>query len=249
MAVWEASLVGQSSALQAVRGQIEEAARSLTVTVLAHGESGTGKALIARAIHAASARPRAPFVNVTCAAVRDALLRTELLGILELARGGTVLFDELGDMSQALQAELLRVLEARTFRSLDGTCDLPLEVRIVACTHQDLDGLLEAGRFRKDLLARLSAVTIEVPPLRERREDIAPLTDHFLACLARELAREVKGVAEAAREKLRAYDWPGNVRELRGVIERAVLFAPTPALCADDVVLGRAGSRRYGPAR
>lgn len=243
MPVRNVQLVGQSPALQGVRALIEEVAASPTATILARGESGTGKALVARVIHAASPRVGRPFVNVTCAAVRDALLESELLGVLELARGGTVLLDELGDMSPALQGELLRVLEAKTLRNLDGAQDVPIDVRIVSCTHLTRETLLQERRFREDLYGRLSAFTIDVPPLRDRREDIAPLTDHFLGSFGRELDREVEGISEGARQRLHAYGWPGNVRELRGVIERAILFGPAPFLSADDFVLGRSSSR------
>ena len=251
------NLVGGSSAMQAVRALIEKVARSQTAMVLARGESGTGKDLVAKAIHAESSRADKPFVNITCTALQDSLLESELFGhekgsftdaktlkkgLLELAHGGTVLLDEIGDMSPALQGKLLRVLEEKTFRRIGGTQDIRVDVRIVAATHVNLEQLIEEKRFREDLYYRLNAITIDVPPLRERRDDIAALAEHFTKHFARELRREVSGLAPAALQKLKAYEWPGNVRELKNVIERGVLLGTSRALGADDIVVGRPGA-------
>jgi DNA-binding NtrC family response regulator len=248
------NLVGQSRALAGVRSLIEKVARSLTAMVLVRGESGTGKDLVAKAIHAESARCDKPFVNITCTALQDTLLESELFGhekgaftdakaqkkgLLELAHGGTVLLDEIGDMSPALQGKLLRVFEEKAFRRVGGRLDIQVDVRIVACTHVDLERLIEEKKFREDLYYRLNAITIDVPPLRERPEDIAPLTEHFLRHFSRELKKEVTGLSTDGLQKLQAYGWPGNVRELRNVLERAVLLGPTAELSEDDIVVGR----------
>jgi DNA-binding NtrC family response regulator len=248
------NLVGQSRAMQAVRSLIERISSSQTTTVLTRGESGTGKGLIARAIHSESSRADMPYVNITCTALQDTLLESELFGhekgsftdakalkkgLLELAQGGTVLLDEIGDMSPALQGKLLRVLEEKTFRRLGGVHDISLDVRIIAATHVNLERQIEERKFREDLYYRLNSITIDVPPLRERSEDIPLLTDLFLKQFAREFGREVSGVTREALARLVSYSWPGNVRELRNVIERAVLLGSTPVLTGDDLVLGR----------
>jgi two-component system response regulator AtoC len=193
-------------------------------------------------------------VNVTCTALQDTLLESELFGhekgsftdaktlkkgLFELAHGGTILLDEIGDMSPSLQGKLLRVLEERTFRRLGGTGDIQVDVRIVASTNVDLEALIEQKRFREDLYYRLNAITIYVPPLRERREDIAPLAEHFLKDFAREFRKEAPAISAQALEWLNAYDWPGNVRELRNVVERAVLLGGTTVSVDDIIMLGR----------
>jgi two-component system, NtrC family, response regulator AtoC len=248
------NLVGKSQAMHDVRTLIEKVARSQSAMVLVRGETGTGKDLIAKAIHAESARADKPFVNITCTALQDTLLESEFFGhergsftdakalkkgLLELAQGGTVLLDEVGDMTPALQGKLLRVLEDKTFRRIGGMQDIHVDVRVIASTHVNLERLIGEKRFREDLYYRLNTITIDVPPLRERREDIGPLTDYFLKHFARELKKDIPGISDAALKKLRAYDWPGNVRELRNVIERAILLGITPTLSIDDIVLGR----------
>jgi two-component system, NtrC family, response regulator AtoC len=248
------NLIGRSKAMQDVRALVEKVARSQTVMVLARGESGTGKDLVAKAIHAESPRADRPFVNITCTALQDTLLESELFGhergsfsdaktlkkgLLEMAHGGTVLLDEIGDMSPALQGKLLRVLEEKTFRRVGGTQDIRVDVRIVACTHVNLEQLIAEKKFREDLYYRLNAITIDVPPLRERREDVGPIAERFLQLFSRDLTKQVSGVSPKALAKLQGYDWPGNVRELRNVIERAVLLGTSPTLCEDDLILGR----------
>jgi two-component system response regulator AtoC len=251
------NLIGRSKGIQEVRDMIERVSRSQTTMVLARGESGTGKDLIAKAIHAESSRVERPFVNVTCTALQDTLLESELFGhekgsftdakamkkgLFELAHGGTILLDEVGDMSPALQGKLLRVLEEKTFRRIGGTQDIRVDVRIVASTHVNLEGLIKKKKFREDLYYRLNAITIDVPPLRERREDVALLAEHFLKHFVHEFRRETLAFSDKALERLEAYDWPGNVRELRNVIERAVLLGTTRKILEDDIVLGRPAS-------
>ncbi|MEZ0227205.1 MAG: sigma-54 interaction domain-containing protein, partial [Planctomycetota bacterium] len=248
------NLIGVSSAIQEVKRLIGRVAASQSTTVLARGESGTGKDLIAKAIHAESSRTEMPYVNITCTALQDTLLESELFGhekgaftdaktqkkgLFELGQGGTVLLDEIGDMSPALQGKLLRVLEDKTFRRLGGTRDIPLDVRIVAATHVNLEQAIQAKKFREDLYYRLNAITIDAPALRDRREDIPLLAEHFLRRFAVELPRDVARISPAALEKLEGYGWPGNVRELRNVIERAVLLGSSAEVGVDDIVLGR----------
>lgn len=248
------NLVGRSKAMHGVRSLIAKVAQGETTTVLVRGESGTGKDLIAKAIHAESSRADKPFVNITCTALQDTLLESELFGhergsftdakalkrgLLELADPGTILLDEIGDMSPALQGKLLRVLEEKTFRRIGGMQDIRVDVRVVASTHVDLERLVQESKFRKDLYYRLNAITIDVPPLRERRDDVAPLTNHFIEHFAREFRKQPPAISPPVLQKLESYDWPGNVRELRNVIERAVLLGTASTLSAEDIPLGR----------
>jgi DNA-binding NtrC family response regulator len=250
-------LVGRSKAMREVRSLILKISRSLATMVLARGETGTGKNILAKAIHAESSRFHGPFVNITCTTLQETLLESELFGhekgsftdakalkkgLFELAHGGTVFMDEIGDMSLALQGKLLRVLEEKAFRRIGGTQDIQVDVRIIASTNRDLERLIEEKKFRQDLYYRLNSITIDVPPLRERREDVAPLAEHFLKHFSREFRTEEVGISGQALLKLEAYDWPGNVRELRNVIERAVLLAVGFQISAEDIVLGRASA-------
>jgi two-component system, NtrC family, response regulator AtoC len=248
------NLVGCSSAMEEVRSLILKVSRSQATMVLARGESGTGKDLVAKAIHAESSRVAEPFVNITCTALQETLLESELFGhekgsftdaktlkkgLFELANGGTVLMDEIGDMGLALQGKLLRVLEEKAFKRIGGTQDIRVDVRVIASTNRNLEQLIEQKRFREDLYYRLNVITIDVPPLRDRREDVAPLTEHFLKHFSLEFRKEKAGITRQAMEMLRTYDWPGNVRELRNVIERAVLLGPGSEVSIDDILLGR----------
>ena len=238
---------------------IRRVAESQATTVLLRGESGTGKDMVARAIHFESARAEKPFIHVTCTALQDSLLESELFGhekgaftdakepkrgLLELAHGGTLFMDEIGDTSPALQSKVLRALEEKTFRPIGGTRDIHVDVRIIAATNQDLEKLIEAKRFRQDLFYRLNIITFNLPPLRERREDIPALAEHFLRGFANEFRKPVPSLSEAATRKLSAYDWPGNVRELRNVVERAVLLAEGPVIQDQDLRMGGADRRR-----
>ncbi len=249
------NLVGRSRSMRDIVLLVRKVAASQATTVLLRGESGTGKDVIARAIHNESARADKPFMNITCTALQDTLLESELFGhergsftdakvqkkgLFELAHGGTVLMDEIGDMSPALQGKVLRVLEEKAFKRIGGTQDIRVDVRVIAATNRDLEGLIEEKRFREDLYYRLNVITIDVPPLRGRREDISLLAEHFLKHFAREFKKEVAEISEEELQRLERYDWPGNVRELRNVIERAVLLGSAPALGADDIALGRA---------
>jgi transcriptional regulator with PAS, ATPase and Fis domain len=240
--------------MEDVRTLVLKIAQSPAAMVLARGESGTGKDLIAKAIHAESSRVDEPFVNVTCTALQETLLESELFGhekgsftdakalkkgLFEMAHLGTVLLDEIGDMGLTLQGKLLRVLEERAFKRLGGTRDVLVDVRVIASTNRNLELLIEEKKFREDLYYRLNAITIDVPPLRERREDIAPLADHFRKQFALEFRKDADGISDQALQKLEGYDWPGNVRELKNVIERATLLGARPTISPDDIILGR----------
>jgi DNA-binding NtrC family response regulator len=219
-------------------------------TVLIRGESGTGKGLIARAIHRASPRADAPFLTVTCTALQETLLESELLGhekgaftdarerkrgLFEVAEGGTLFLDEIGDVSTAFQSKLLQVLEEKTFRRVGGTQDLRADVRILVATHRDLESRVRQGAFRQDLYYRLNVLPVTAPPLRERGGDVALLAQHFLERFAREFGSPVRGIAPATLRVLEAHPWPGNVRELRNVLERMVLLAQGDVLGPEDV--------------
>jgi two-component system response regulator AtoC len=233
------NIVAQAPAMQEVVRLIRRVAESEASTILLLGESGVGKGLVARALHFAGPRWEKPFMNITCTALPEALLESELFGhekgaftdakaqkkgLFELADGGTVFLDEIGDLSQGMQGKLLRVLEDKAFRRVGGTRDIQVSVRIVAATNKDLGKEVEAGRFRGDLYFRLKVIPIEIPPLRERGEDLMPLAESFVGHFNRELRKNVLGFDAAATELMRRYAWPGNVRELRNAIERAVLL-------------------------
>jgi len=245
-------IIARSSAMKSVLAQSATVARSPASTVLLLGESGTGKGLIARAIHYGSTRSSAPILTVTCSAIPEPLLEAELLGhergaftdaksrrrgVFEAADGGTVFLDEIGDMPLALQAKLLGVLEDRSFSRIGSTDTIHVDVRIIAATHRDLDKLVQEGRFREDLLYRLRVVPIVIPPLRERTADIGPLAASFVKRFNSEFGRKVETIAPEAEEALKRHIWPGNVRELRNVIERAMLFAEGNTLRAEDLLL------------
>ncbi len=257
------NVVGRSRSIRDIVDLVRKVAASQATTILLRGESGTGKDVIARAIHSESARVEKPFMNITCTALQDTLLESELFGhekgaftdakaqkrgLFELAQGGTVLMDEIGDMSAALQGKVLRVLEEKAFKRIGGTQDIRVDVRVVAATHRNLEALIDEKRFREDLYYRLNVITIDIPPLRARREDLPLLAEHFLRHFARDFKKDVPAVSPEALRKLEHYDWPGNVRELRNAIERAVLLGSGPTLEADDLVLGRA-SPAADPAR
>ena len=233
------SLVAESPVMKEVVRLIRRVAASEATTILLLGESGVGKGLVARALHFEGAAWEWPFMHITCTALPETLLESELFGhekgaftdaktqkkgLFELADGGTVFLDEIGDLSQALQGKLLRFLEEKAFRRVGGTRDIRVSVRIVAATNKDLAREVEEGRFRSDLYFRLRVIPIEIPPLRERREDILPLAESFVRHFEREFHKRVLAIEPAAVELLEGYGWPGNVRELRNAIERAVLL-------------------------
>jgi two-component system, NtrC family, response regulator AtoC len=243
------NLVGQSHQMAEIYTLIARVA-SLDTTVLIQGETGTGKELVARAIHAASARADRPFVAIDCAALPEALFESELFGhergaftgaltarrgLLETSAGGTCFLDEIAELTPPLQAKLLRALQERAVRRVGGNEAIPVDVRIVAATNRDLHGLVPTGEFRDDLYYRLNVVTIAVPPLRERGTDIPLLAQHFLEKFAAETGRSVKRLAPEALALLTSYQWPGNVRELEHAIERAVALASSEALLPEDL--------------
>jgi two-component system response regulator AtoC len=216
-------------------------------TVLITGASGTGKDLIAHAIHENGPRKDGPMMDVDCASLPDQLIESELFGhergaftdarnmkrgLFEVAKGGTIFLDEISETSLATQAKLLRALESRRFKRVGGTADITLDAGVIAATNRELEGEVEAGRFRQDLFYRLNVIRIDVPALKERRDDIPTLVEHFLARFNTKFGRNVQGVSDDALMRLQAYDWPGNVRELRNVLERAVIME------ADEMLLG-----------
>jgi len=241
-------IIGNSIAMREVYKTIGKVAPS-DMTVLIQGESGTGKELIARAIHCNSKRLVKPFIAMNCAAIPKELLETELfghekgsftgaserkLGKFEQANGGTVFLDEIGDMPLDLQAKILRVLQERELTRTGGSQNITVDVRIVAATNQDLQQLVQQKLFREDLYYRLNVVPINLLPLRERREDILLLVDHFLQKTCAELDVPLKKIDQSTRDRLEAYSWPGNVRELENVIKRAVILSSDPFLTIDD---------------
>src|SRR5258706_16138163 len=232
-------IVGESEALQAVLQQIELVADT-DATVLITGESGTGKELVARAIHERSHRRKAPLVRVNCAAIPDSLFESELFGYVrgaftgalndragrfEAAQGGSLMLDEIGEVPLAMQPKLLRVLQEKEFERVGETRPRKIDVRIVAATNRDLAAEVAAGRFRADLFYRLNVFPIDNPPLRDRREDIPLLAEHFIQTSARRLRRPAPRLSEVALRQLMTRDWPGNIRELENVIERAIILA------------------------
>jgi Nif-specific regulatory protein len=253
----EHNMVGESPRMREVYQFINRVA-SKDSTVLIFGESGTGKELVARAIHRNSGRANKPCVAINCAALADTLLESELFGHekgsftgaiaqkkgkLEVAEGGTVFLDEIGEMAPLLQAKLLRVLQEREFERVGGTRTIKLDVRLMAATNRDLEEEVKRGRFREDLFYRLNVVSLRMPPLRERREDISLLASYFAAKYAKRANRNVLGISPQARAFLVNYDWPGNVRELENAIERAVVLGSSDLILPEDlpeVILERA---------
>jgi len=246
-------ILGRCPAMVKLFEVIREVASKGSSTVFLNGESGTGKDLVAKTIHYNSDRASQPFMNITCTAIQETLLESELFGhergaftdakqrkkgLLELADGGTVFLDEVGDMPPALQSKLLRFLEEKTFRRVGGTADIEVDVRIIAATNRDVMKLISEGKFREDLYYRLNIIPVYLPPLRERGEDIPLVAEHFAAVYAKEFRKNVTGFTREALIKLRGYGWPGNVRELRNVIERAVLLGKQTTIGEEDLVLG-----------
>jgi DNA-binding NtrC family response regulator len=248
------NLVGRSRAMRDVVDLVRKVSQSGASTVLVRGESGTGKDVVAKAIHAESPRAERPFMNITCTALQDTLLESELFGhergsftdakhqkkgLFELANGGTIFLDEIGDMSPTLQAKLLRALEEKSFRRIGGTSDIKVDVRVIAATNRDLEVLIREGRFREDLYYRLNIITLNTPSLRDRKEDLPALVDFFLKRFSEDFRKEIREFSKEAMAKIQEYDWPGNVRELKNAVERSVLLGAGPVLGPDDVALGR----------
>src|SRR5947209_8566449 len=263
-----AELLGESPGIEAIRFRIKRLlarqhdARRLP-PVLIEGETGTGKGLLAGIIHRAGPRPDGPFVDVNCAAIPETLLEAEMFGfergaftdarrakpgLLQAAHRGTIFLDEVGLLPEALQAKLLKVLEERSVRRLGATRDEPIDVWILTATNEDLRAAIRERRFREDLYHRLAVLTVTLPPLRERGDDVVALAEHFLARVCADYGVARRRLAPGAVAALRAYAWPGNVRELSNVIERAVLQSSSDELTAE--ALGVAGDRVTGaPAR
>ena len=249
-------IIGESPAMRGAKELLRKIAASPASTVLLTGESGTGKDLVAKVIHYESARADGVFQNITCSALPESLLESELFGhergaftdakhlkpgLLEQADGGTVFLDEIGEMTSALQAKVLRFLEEKTFRRVGGTADLHVDVRVVAATNRHLEKAVASGRFREDLYYRLQVLPVALPPLRERTGDVALLVSHFVAQYAREFRKGVWGLTADALRRLEGHGWPGNVRELKNAVERADLLAEGERLVPEDFPLGTPG--------
>jgi DNA-binding NtrC family response regulator len=247
----KARLIGSSPKMVEVMETIRTVAAT-EATVLIRGESGTGKELVASAIHQLSPRVKHPLVKVNCAAIPETLLEDELFGHergaftgahaqrkgrFETAHRGTIFLDEIGEMSPAVQAKLLRVLQEREFERVGGSETIPVDVRIITSTNRNLEEAVREGKFREDLYYRVNVVPIVLPPLRERREDIAVLASYFLERFAARNSKSFKGITPKAQEKLLAYNWPGNVRELENCIERAVVMGQGDAIGSEDIML------------
>jgi two-component system, NtrC family, response regulator AtoC len=248
------AIIGDSPAMASVKGLIARVASSRASTVLLTGETGTGKDLAAKAIHYSSDRGTRPFVNITCSALPEQLLESELFGhergaftdarqqkrgLFETADGGTVFLDEIGEMTPGLQAKLLRFLEEKTFKRVGGLGDIHVDVRVVAATNRDLEREVKAGKFREDLFYRLQVMPIALPSVRERRGDVTLLARYFIDQFNREFRKRVRGLSPAAATLLEQYKWPGNVRELRNAIERAMLLSDREYLEPQDFTLTR----------
>jgi DNA-binding NtrC family response regulator len=243
-------LVGRSAAMQSIVNMVEKVAGAESAAVLLTGESGTGKDLVARAIHTHSSRADQPFLEINCSALPENLVESELFGhergaytdarsrkqgLAELADGGTLFLDEVGDMPSATQAKVLRFLEDSKFKRVGGTTDIRVDARVIAATNHDLDKMVETGAFRSDLFFRLKVVPIHIPPLRERTDDIAPLASFFIEQLSRDLKREPATLTESALHLLESYSWPGNVRELRNVLERVLILEEIGEIRAENI--------------
>ncbi|MBI4264363.1 MAG: sigma-54-dependent Fis family transcriptional regulator [Acidobacteria bacterium] len=243
------AIIGASPPMQQVKSLLGRIAASRASTVLLTGETGTGKDLAAKAIHYTSDRATRSFVNITCSALPEQLLESELFGhergaftdarqqkrgLFETADGGTVFLDEIGEMTPGLQAKLLRFLEEKTFKRVGGLADLRVDVRVVAATHRDLEEEVQAGKFREDLFYRLQVMPVTLPPLRGRRGDIPLLAAYYVDRFNREFRKHVRGLTPAALALLEQYQWPGNVRELRNAIERAMLLGDQERLEPED---------------
>lgn len=255
----EEPIVGSSPKMQEIYKVIGQVAPS-DVTVLLRGESGTGKELIARAIYQHSLRSNQLFMPVNCAAIPDTLLESELfghekgaftgaltrrIGKLEQCHGGTIFLDEIGDMSLPTQAKLLRVLQEKCFERLGGRETIRVDIRLIVATHKDLEEMIVRGEFREDLYYRLNVVSIKIPPLRERKEDLPALVSYFLKRFNHELKKKIVGITPEAMEKIHAYGWPGNVRQLENVLKRAMLFCQGEWILEDHLLLEE-GEKREG---
>ena len=254
-------IVGESPAMREMLALSHKVAESEVSSVLLQGESGTGKDLVAKAIHYHSSRADNPFVAINCAALPNTLIESELFGyekgaftdakarkegLFEQAEGGTLFLDEIGELELSLQAKLLRVLEEGSFRRVGGLKDLPLDVRVIAASNRDLKAESEAGRFRADLFYRLSVIQIDIPALRERGDDVQLLAEHYISSFRERLRKNIDGITPVALSAFRRYEWPGNVRELRNVIERAMILEDGDTITTKYLPRGLAGEFRQG---
>src|SRR5262245_35687048 len=243
------NIIGRSESMLAVFKMIETVAKTNS-TILLTGESGTGKGLVAQAIHFYSLRREKPMVSVNCGAMPETLLESELFGhmrgaftsadqnkkgLLEVAEKGTIFLDEIGEMSAVMQVKLLRVLQERRFRRVGGLEELTADIRVIAATNQDLTKAVSDGRFREDLYYRINVIPIVLPPLRDRREDIPLIAEHFLAKYSEQMGKPITGISHDALEMLVNHDWPGNIRELENVLERAVALEGSPTILPDSL--------------
>ena len=258
-----ANIIGRSNAMLDVFKMIQTVARTNS-TILLTGESGTGKGLVAHAIHFHSLRREKPMVSLNCGAMPENLLESELFGhmrgaftgadankkgLIEMAEKGTVFLDEIAEMSAVMQVKLLRVLQERRFRRVGGLEEITADIRVIAATNQDLSKAVAEGRFREDLFYRINVIPIPLPPLRARREDIPPLAEHFLAKYAEQMEKIISGVSHEAMELLLHHDWPGNIREFENALERAVALETTPTILPDSLpVAVRGESQRTAAA-
>ncbi|MCI0515955.1 sigma-54 dependent transcriptional regulator [candidate division KSB1 bacterium] len=245
-------LYGSSAAIQDVQSLIRLIAETPRTSILIQGESGTGKELVADAVHNASSRAEKAFIKINCSAIPEQLLESELFGhekgaftdaktlkkgIFELANGGSIFLDEISSMKLSLQPKILRVLETQSFRRIGGTQDINVDVRIIAATNRDLEEMVHLGEFREDLLYRLKVMVIDIPPLRQRQEDILPLAKLFLEANNKEFNKNIKKISPEAEKLITSYPWPGNVRELKNVMERAVILSSGDTILADYLPL------------
>jgi DNA-binding NtrC family response regulator len=256
------AIVGQSLLMESLRQLVAKIAASPASTVLLMGESGTGKDLVAKVVHYNSARAARPFMNITCSALPEQLLESELFGhergaftdarmqkrgLLESADGGTVFLDEIGEMVPALQAKLLRFLEEKSFKRVGGAGDIHVDVRVVAATNRTLEDEVAKGSFRSDLYYRLNVLPIRLPSLRDHPEDVPPLVEYYIDGFNTEFKKRIAGLTPAAASQLKTYGWPGNVRELRNVVERAMLLAEGSRLEPKDFGVLKGGSGTGDP--
>ncbi len=257
------AIIGDSVAMQSLKALLQRVAGSPSSTVLLMGESGTGKDLAAKVIHYNSSRAAKPFMNITCSALPDALLESELFGhergaftdarqqkagLLESADGGTVFLDEIGEMVPGLQAKMLRFLEEKAFKRVGGSADIQVDVRVIAATNRDLEEAVRDGKFREDLYYRLNVMQIRIPPLREHASDVPLLVSFYLDGFNREFRKQVRGTTDEGMAQLRGYGWPGNIRELRNAVERAMLLADGEWLAPEHFPMSRGDAGRWGRA-
>ena len=255
-------VIAESPCMREMMNFVRRVSASEATTILLEGENGTGKDLIAKTLHYQSVRQAEPFIAINCAAIPETLLESELFGyekgaftdarsqkrgIFELADKGTLFLDEIGEIPLMLQAKLLRVLEEQTFRRLGGLKDIHLDLRVIAATNKNLREAVKEGAFRQDLYFRLNVIQILIPPLRDRTEDIVPMTKFFIEHYNRKFKRSIESVTEGAAKLLMAHDWPGNVRELRNAIERAMILEEGPAITAASLPIAIARPDGGGP--